>query len=95
MGVHSHGSGFVVRIEYTEPEFQRRTPGAPAFYTAVFDHPEAATRDEAIRSALAGWSFCTAHSGVGWRRVIRSIRVRRRAKPAGRQRLAPGPDRRI
>lgn len=70
-------NGYRVRIVYTEPEFQRRNPEAPSEYASLFDFPQAHSDLEAIRQALAEWDFCARHSGVGWQRLIRSVKIER------------------
>jgi hypothetical protein len=67
--------GFMVRIVYTEPEFQRRVADAPPFFTADFDCSGAADPDEAVRRALHTWDWYACNSRVGWRRIIQSIEV--------------------
>lgn len=68
-------NGYRVRIVYTEPEFQRRNPHSPPEFTGIFDVTGAASHDEAVRRALAEWDHCVRHSGVGWKRVIKSVTV--------------------
>ena len=75
-GVPRRG-GYRVRIVYTEPEFQRRNPDSPSEYSGLFDCPAAHSRREAVRQALDEWDFFARHSGVSWRRLIRSVRVER------------------
>jgi hypothetical protein len=66
-------TGYRVRIVYTEPEFQRRNPHCPPEFCGVIDVPDAMSRDEALRRALADWDFCARHSSVSWARVIKSV----------------------
>jgi hypothetical protein len=68
-------AGLLVRITYTEPEFQRRNPGTPRCYVSEFQYPGVARPEEARARAIQEWDFCAAFSQVGWRRVIRSIEV--------------------
>ena len=69
------GVGYRVRIVYSEPGFRRRNPHCPAEYTSLFELPHAASREAAVSEALARWDACARHSGVGWRRVIKSVTV--------------------
>ena len=74
----AHGRGYRVRIIYTEPEFQRRRPHAPREFSYLFEFPAAISPDDAARQALSEWDFCRRHTGVGWARVIKSVRVEAR-----------------
>jgi hypothetical protein len=67
--------GIMVRIIYTEPEFQRRNPQSPREFTSLFEMPGSISHAEAVRRALEEWDFCARHSGVSWERVIRSVSV--------------------
>jgi hypothetical protein len=71
----SRPTGYRVRIVYTEPAFQRRNPHCPPEFCGVFEVAEAVSYDDAVRRALAEWDFCVRNSGVGWRRVIKSVIV--------------------
>ena len=68
-------AGYRVRIVYSEPGFLRKNPHCPAEYTSLFELPHAASREAAMREALARWDDYALHSGVGWRRVIKSVTV--------------------
>ena len=63
-----------VRIEYTEPEFQARTPDAPPVYHIEYDCPDAFP-DEAERRALDDYNQCACSTWVMWRREIHAVRV--------------------
>ena len=70
-----NGTGYRVRIVYEEPGFRQKNPHCPPEYTSLFDLPDAESREAAVREALAQWDFCALHSGVGWKRVIKSVTV--------------------
>jgi hypothetical protein len=67
--------GYRVSIVYSEPEFRQRNPHCPPEYTSLFDLPHAESREAAVREALAQWDYCARHSGVGWKRVVKSVTV--------------------
>lgn len=69
------GTGYRVRIVYSEPGFRRKNPHCPAEYTSLFELPHATSREAAMHEALARWDDYARHSGVGWRRVIKSVTV--------------------
>jgi hypothetical protein len=69
------GAGYRVRVVYSEPGFQLRNPHCPAEYTSLIELPHASSRAAAVREALARWDHDAHHSGVGWRRVIKSVTV--------------------
>jgi len=64
-----------VRVVYTEPEFQRRTPGAPEEYRFDYRDIPATTAGEAIAAAIHQFWHVASLSHVGWRRCIQSILV--------------------
>ena len=65
---------YQVRIVYTEPEFQRRTPDAPSEYSFTFDIA-ADSSDEAIQRAVDDFWETARCSRVGWRRCIERVIV--------------------
>ena len=67
--------GYKVRIVYTEPEFQRRTPGAPAEYSFTWFGIVARSREEAVAQAVRDFWDTASHSRVGWRRCIERVTV--------------------
>ena len=67
--------GYRVRILYTEPEFQERNPHCPPEFSFSRDYPGAGSLDEAVKQAVGYFDFCAEHSGVRWRRVIKSVTV--------------------
>lgn len=68
-------TGYRVRIVYTEPGFRHRNPHCPKEYSGIFEVAGAVSPDAAVRQALAEWDDCIRHSGVGWKRVIKSLTV--------------------
>jgi len=84
---NSTGAGFVpfargydVRVVYTEPEFQRRTPTAPAEYSFTYLAIAARSPEEAIRMALRDFRETARLSRVGWRRCIERVIVLDRSR---------------
>ena len=73
--ISGSGVGYRVRIVYSEPGFRLKNPHCPPEYTSLFVLPNAASREAAVREALAQWDFCARYSGVGWKRVIKSVTV--------------------
>ena len=67
--------GYKVRIVYTEPEFQRRTPGAPAEYSFTYSGIVARSPEEAVEMAVRDFRDTASHSRVGWQRCIERITV--------------------
>lgn len=61
---------YQVRIVYTEPEFQRRTPGAPAEYSFTYFGITASSAEEAVDLAVRNFWDTAWRSRVGWRRCI-------------------------
>jgi hypothetical protein len=76
---------YSVRVVYTEPEFQRRTPDAPTEYH--FDYPDipAGSPAAAIDSAVRNFWHTASLSRVGWRRCIQSVSILDRVRPRGRR----------
>lgn len=72
---------YSVRVVYTEPEFQRRTPDAPDEYR--FDYPDipAPSPGAAIDAAVRDFWHTASLSRVGWRRCIRSVSILARGRP--------------
>ena len=72
---------YSVRVVYTEPEFQRRTPDAPDEY--VFDYPNipAGAPAAAIDMAVRYFWHTASLSRVGWRRCIRRVSIVDRERP--------------
>jgi len=72
---------YTVRVTYTEPEFQRRTPDAPAEYR--FDYPDipASSPAAAIQSAVWNFRHMARLSRVGWRRCIQRVSIVGRPRP--------------
>jgi len=68
-------AGYRVRIVYTEPEFQRRTPGAPAAYSFTYFGIAARSPEEAIQEALRDFQETAWRSRVGWRRCVESVTI--------------------
>ena len=66
---------YQVRIVYTEPEFQRRTPDAPPEYSYTYFDISADSADEAIRRAVDDFWETARCSRVGWRRCIERVVV--------------------
>jgi hypothetical protein len=66
---------YQVRIVYTEPEFQRRTPDAPSEYSFTYFDIAADSRVEAIRRAVDDFWETARCSRVGWRRCIERVTV--------------------
>lgn len=62
-----------VRVVYTEPEFQRRTPGAPEEYRFDFQDIPATSVGEAIATAIRKFWHVASLSHVGWRRCIQKV----------------------
>jgi hypothetical protein len=67
------GPGYSVRILYTEPEFQRRNPGTPPFYSFKLRYVGVTSPQEALDRALEYYESCYRNSGVNWLRVIQSV----------------------
>ena len=66
---------FNVQVDYTEPEFQRRSAKAPAEYSYTYRGIEAFSVDEAIRIALKDFQETARCSRVGWRRCVERVTV--------------------
>ena len=66
---------YQVRIVYTEPEFQRRTPDAPSEYSFTYFDIAADSPDEAIQRAVDDFWETARCSRVGWRRCIERVAV--------------------
>ena len=66
---------YSVRVVYTEPEFQRRTAGAPAEYCFTFEDIPAGSPADAVRVAVREFWETAACSRVTWRRFISRISV--------------------
>ena len=64
-----------VRVVYTEPEFQRRTPGAPEEYRFDYQDIPATSPEEAIATAIREFWHTASLSRVRWRRCIQSVSV--------------------
>jgi hypothetical protein len=71
----SPAPGYKVRIVYTEPEFQRRTPGAPAVYSFTYFGIVARSPEEAVEAAVQDFRDTAWRSRVGWRRCIERVTV--------------------
>ena len=72
---------YSVRVVYTEPEFQRRTPDAPDEY--LFDYPDipAPSPAAAIAAAVRNFWQTARLSRVSWRRCIRRVSILDRKRP--------------
>jgi hypothetical protein len=81
-----------VRVVYTEPEFQRRTPGAPAEYRFDYQDIPATSAEEAIATALREFWYMASMSRVGWRRCIQSVSVLDRSRPLNGRRTSEAHD---
>lgn len=80
-----------VRVVYTEPEFQRRTPGAPAEYRFDYQDIPAASAEEAIAAAIHEFWRVASLSRVGWRRCIQSVSLLdKMSPPTSRPTAEPG-----
>jgi hypothetical protein len=66
---------YQVRIVYTEPEFQRRTPDAPSEYSFTYFDIAADSREEAIQRAVVDFWETARCSRVSWRRCIERVTV--------------------
>jgi len=66
---------YSVRVVYTEPEFQRRTAGAPAEYCFTFEDFPAGSPADAVRLAIREFWTTASCSRVSWRRFISRISV--------------------
>ena len=80
--IDSTADGFVppsgaydVRVVYTEPEFQRRTPAAPAEYFFTYLAMAARSPEEAMRMALEDFWETAWLSRVCWRRCVQRVTV--------------------
>jgi hypothetical protein len=68
-------STYQVRIVYTEPEFQRRTPGAPEKYSFTYFGIAARSPQEAVQMALQDFRETAWRSRVSWRRCVERVMV--------------------
>ncbi len=68
-------STYQVRIVYTEPEFQRRTPGAPKEYSFTYFEIAARSPREAVQMALQDFRETAWRSRVCWRRCVERVMV--------------------
>jgi hypothetical protein len=68
-------SGYSVRVVYTEPEFQRRTPAAPDEFSFTYSAIAARSPEEAMRRALQDFRETAWLSRVGWRRCVERVTV--------------------
>jgi len=66
---------YQVHIVYTEPEFQRRTPGAPSEYSFTYFGIVARSREEAVELAVRDFWDTARCSRVGWRRCIERVTI--------------------
>lgn len=66
---------YQVRIVYTEPEFQRRTPGAPEEYSFTYFGIAARSPQEAVQMALQDFRETAWRSRVSWRRCVERVTV--------------------
>src|SRR3989442_14216882 len=64
-----------VRVVYTEPEFQRRTPCAPAEYSFTYLGIAARSPEEAVDAALQDFRETARLSRVSWRRRVERVNV--------------------
>ena len=67
--------GYDVRVVYTEPEFQRRTPCAPAEYSFTYLGIAARSPEEAVDAALQDFWETARLSQVSWRRRVERVNV--------------------
>lgn len=79
-----------VRVVYTEPEFQRRTPNAPKEYHFDYRDIPAVSPDLAIEWAIRQFWGLARLSRVSWRRCIQRV-VIIEGTHAGAYREVPGP----
>lgn len=79
-----------VRVVYTEPEFQRRTPSAPKEYHFDYRDVPAVSPDLAIDWAIRHFRALASLSWVSWRRCIERV-VILEGKHSGTVREFSGP----
>ena len=67
--------GYDVRVVYTEPGFQRRTPCAPSEYSFTFFGVAARSPEEAVDAALQDFWETARLSRMSWRRCVERVNV--------------------
>jgi len=74
-GIVPFAGAYDVRVVYTEPEFQRRTPAAPAEFSFTYLAIAARSPEQAMRMALREFRETAWLSRVGWRRCVERVTV--------------------
>jgi len=75
VGIVPIAGAYDVRVVYTEPEFQRRTPAAPAEFSFTYVAIAARSPETAMRMALRDFEETAWLSRVGWRRCVERVTV--------------------